>query len=189
MEEIWKPVFGWEGLYSVSNIGRVKREVRTVAIRKRIHGKLTYYKATLKERVQRINTDSGGYGQVLLQHKESGKRGTFTVHRLVLSSFIRPPTREDHGMHLNDDRLDNRLVNLKWGTRLENSADMVSKGRGKSVQRRKKLTALEIKLIQSKPLEKLRILAYQFGASKSNISKIRAKAKLQNLNENTKLLF
>lgn len=65
---------------------------------------------------------TGGYKCVSFYDGE--KQATKTVHTLVLNAFVGP--KPDKGMecrHLNGDNQDNRLVNLKWGTKTENSAD------------------------------------------------------------------
>jgi hypothetical protein len=65
----------------------------------------------------------GGYYVVSLYKR--GK-GTFKkkVHHLVLETFVGPkPSSKSIVRHLNDDPLDNRLVNLKWGNQKENSDD------------------------------------------------------------------
>lgn len=179
MQEKWKAVPGWEGLYSVSNLGNVRRERRTVLcearnrwgqVRQRL---LQYERAVLK-----VNLDSGGYAQVVLQHIATGRRETLGVHRLVLSAFRRLPGPEDHGMHRNDVRHDNRLSNLKWGTKAANSEDMASKGRARFVPkcRLEPLSPAEVAAIQVEPKTKLKVLAERFNVSKSTISKVRAKA-------------
>lgn len=179
MTEQWKAVPGWEGLYSVSSLGNVRREPRTSTctarnrwgqVRQRVR---EYRRALLK-----VNLDSGGYAQVVLQQATTGRRETCAVHRLVLSAFRRLPGPDDHGMHRNDIRHDNRLSNLKWGTRVANAKDMAKKGRARRVpSSRPPLSTCEVQAIQAEPLTKREDLAERFGTSKSNISKIRAKAK------------
>lgn len=181
MREIWKPVVGWEGLYSVSNLGGFRREARvrefevTDAWGKPCLRKLVYSRKVLK-----VNIDSGGYAQVVLQDafRDPPERVTMAVHRLVLSAFRRLPGPTDHGMHKNDIRHDNRLGNLRWGTKAENAKDMANKGRVRSPARYRTepLEPWEIRAIQAEPKTKLEDLALRFRISKSNVSKLRAKA-------------
>ena len=95
-KEIWKPVVGYEGLYEVSNLGRVKS--------------LKYG----KERILRPATDSNGYHQVNLC--KDGKVKMYLVHRLVAQAFIPNPHNLPIINH-KDERVDNnRVENLEWCT-------------------------------------------------------------------------
>jgi hypothetical protein len=109
--EIWKPVPGFEGLYDVSDHGRV-RSLRDSHQQRR------------ELVLSPGNVD--GYRMVALM---AGKRHQLRVHRLVLLAFVGPPTNEQkHTRHLNGDRADNRLCNLAWGTPKENGADLTKHG-------------------------------------------------------------
>lgn len=70
----------------------------------------------------------GGYRTVALFVGDGSKR-YFRIHRLLLTTFVRPPEPGEVGRHLNDDRLDNRLENLAWGTYSDNSRDVVRNGK------------------------------------------------------------
>lgn len=172
---------GWENLYSVSNRGRVRREPRTVRyLALNRWGWEGLRTIVYSRQVLKVNIDSGGYAQVVLQDASSNppRRATYGVHRLVLSAFRRKPGPEEHGMHRNDVRHDNRLCNLKWGTRQANAADMAGKGRRRRPpNRRLPLEPWEVAAIQAQPEAKREALALQFGTSKSNIDKLRAKAR------------
>lgn len=64
-----------------------------------------------------------GYKQVFLTHK-SGKRVIWYIHRIILLAFKGgPPTPDMTVDHINNDRLDNRLINLRWATRREQAAN------------------------------------------------------------------
>lgn len=111
--EIWKPVPGFDGLYDVSDQGRV-RSLRDAHQRKR------------DLVLSAANVD--GYRKVVLMDAD-GKRNELRVHRLVLLAFVGPPTKaQTHTRHLNGDRVDNRLCNLAWGTPKENGADLSKHG-------------------------------------------------------------
>lgn len=69
----------------------------------------------------------GGYRTVALFGSDGAKR-FFRIHRLLLTVFVRPPKSGEVGRHLNDQRLDNRLENLAWGTPSENSLDCIRNG-------------------------------------------------------------
>jgi hypothetical protein len=165
--EFWKPVPAWEH-YSVSNLGNVR--------------------SNAKGNLLKVNIDTGGYAQVKL-YATGRKNWTVVVHRLVLAAFRRLPEKGEHGMHKNDVRTDNRLTNLKWGTKKQNAKDMSKKGRVRHSRCRKLLTPKEVKAIQARPKEKLAVLAEQFQTSKSNVCKIRARAKLLASNPETPIIW
>jgi hypothetical protein len=109
-EETWRPVIGYEGLYEVSDHGRVRR----VAIGKGSRpGKILHYGM------------SKGYRSVAL-YRERQRR--FYVHRLVAEAFIgsRPAGYECN--HKNGDKLDNRPANLEWLTQAENLQHAIRNG-------------------------------------------------------------
>lgn len=116
MGEIWKDVVGWEGLYRVSNLGRV-RSVRRVCS----GTKLAAPGKTGRLLVLGVRKDSGYQTVVLYRGKEF--KGRY-VHHLVLEAFVglRPPGAE--ARHFPDkDGSNNQARNLRWGTPKENAAD------------------------------------------------------------------
>ena len=110
--EVWKDIKGYEGLYQVSNIGRVKSLKRTFIdkIGRRQH---------IKERILKSETDRYGYLRVLLC-ASSGKRKHFAVHRLVCEAFHENSQNKPEVNHINEDKSDNRACNLEWVTKKEN---------------------------------------------------------------------
>ena len=100
--EIWKPVVGFEGLYEVSNMGRVKSIPR-----KNTKGGL------LKQYVDRY-----GYFKDVLY--ERNKPHYFTVHRLVAVAFIDNPENKTTVDHIDCNRKNNHVENLRWTTAKEN---------------------------------------------------------------------
>lgn len=103
MNEVWKDVKGYEGLYQVSNLGRVKSIKRDLVMvpHKRQHG---YLGVQLHGK--------GGHP------KRNFK--TFSVHRLVAEAFVPNPGNKPEVNHINEDKTDNRAENLEWATRVEN---------------------------------------------------------------------
>ena len=105
--ETWLPVKGYEGLYEVSNIGRVK----------------SLYKATRiidkQDSILRQKVDTRGYFRVNL-HK-NGKCKAELVSRLVANSFIDNPENLPHVGHWNDDKTNNTVENLYWTDPKENN--------------------------------------------------------------------
>jgi len=111
-EEIWLPIVGYEGLYSVSNLGNIKRVER---IKFTKNGRMW----KLKERPCVIWDNSHGYMTASL-HKESVTK-TKTVHRIVAIAFLSNEENKKCVNHKNEIRNDNRVDNLEWCTYSENS--------------------------------------------------------------------
>jgi len=110
MGEVWRDIKGYEGIYQVSDLGRVKSLEREII---RSDGKPTYQ----KECILKPKTDRG-YLRVGLRNL--GKRKFFSIHKLVLLSFNIPnPENKRTVDHKNEDKLDNRLENLRWATHKE----------------------------------------------------------------------
>ncbi|MFE5290326.1 NUMOD4 motif-containing HNH endonuclease [Nocardia sp. NPDC056611] len=117
--ERWLPVVGWEGLYSVSDRGRVKAEART----------LTRKDGILQRRREKVlspGTTPTGY----LTHSLSkeGVTTTVPVHRLVLEAFVGPRPQGWHACHGEGGNQDNRVGNLRWGTIEDNMQDRIRHG-------------------------------------------------------------
>ena len=106
--EIWADVPNYEGLYQVSNLGRVKSLDRTVKSKK---GFKTYKGKILKPR------RTTGYEKVLLQ---TNSKKDLSVHRLVAMAFIANPSNKPQVNHINGYKFDNCICNLEWATRSEN---------------------------------------------------------------------
>ena len=109
--EIWKPVKDFEGLYEVSNLGRVKSLVKPWHI-----------KETIKS--QRLDLKNG-YLYVALYNKKNYFK---TVHRLVVLAFLKNPKLKTDVNHKNGIKTDNRLENLEWVTKSENSLHAIKNG-------------------------------------------------------------
>ena len=103
MTETWKEISGYEGLYEVSDLGRVKS---------------LNYNRTGMENILKPGTNHKGYLQLSLY--KDGHVKTVKVHRLVAEAFI-PNT---HGLetvnHKDEDKTNNVASNLEWMTRADN---------------------------------------------------------------------
>lgn len=114
MTEEWLPVTGYEGLYSVSSLGRVRTEGRG---RGRTSG-----------RILKASPAVNGYRVVTLWRLN--KPRTTYVHRMVCVAFHGDaPEGRDIVLHGDGDPLNNLPENLRWGTVADNSADTIRHGR------------------------------------------------------------
>ena len=112
MKEIWKDIKGYEGLYQVSNLGRVKSLERYDSYNKKVDEKILKTKENL------------GYIYVNL-HKNGIQKG-YKVHRLVAEAFIPNPDNKPCIDHINTIVTDNRVENLRWCTYSENNRNPIT---------------------------------------------------------------
>jgi hypothetical protein len=131
--ETWKPVVGFEGLYEVSDRGRVRSLDRVYP---QLSRKGKGHKHTHKGRILRPAPASHGYLTVVL-----GRGNTRTVHSLVAEAFIGPCPEGQEILHKDQTRLNSRLSNLRYGTRTENILDAVRSGQWFSPARKRHLEA------------------------------------------------
>ena len=119
--EKWKDIEGYEGLYQVSNLGRVKSLKRV--IRRKDGNNITYNEKILSPR------DSGkGYKKVCLN--KNGISKNYAIHRLVLETFSPCDNMKNLTVdHINFNRSDNRLENLRWASQSENVIYSYKNGR------------------------------------------------------------
>lgn len=117
MEEIWKDIEGYEGLYMISSMGRVKSVDRQVR-------KENYFR-TVRENFLKQRLGKHGYVQVTLC--KDGRMKTYLIHRLVAKAFIPNPESKPYIDHINTIKTDNRTDNLRWVTRKENGQNPLSR--------------------------------------------------------------
>ena len=104
--EVWKDIAGYEGLYQVSNLGRVK----------------SLYTGNMLKMLPH----STGYYAVALYKKRIPKR--CIVHRLVAMAFIENPENKPTVNHKNGNKHDNRVNNLEWATHQEQQQHALKTG-------------------------------------------------------------
>ena len=110
MEEIWMPIKNFEGLYEVSNTGKIKS---------------LNYNHTKKEGLLKFKKDKYGYLEVFL-FKDKIKY-KFKVHRLVAIHFIPNIKNKPCVDHINTNKEDNNVENLRWVTHKENNNNPLTK--------------------------------------------------------------
>lgn len=115
-QEIWKDVVGYEGRYQVSDQGHVKTLTRKVY---RSDGRLHYVQ---REKILAGSPSGNGYPMVNLG-SGSGKSAMKYVHELILQAFVGSRETGMECRHLDGNRLNNWLGNLKWGTSKEQADD------------------------------------------------------------------
>lgn len=117
MKEIFKDIPEYEGLYQVSNLGRVIGLKRETILKFDIssHAHTSYARVTLCK---------------------DGETTRYLVHRLVATAFIENPTGKPHVNHIDNNGLNNFCENLEWCTASENMQHSANQGRQKLAQAR-----------------------------------------------------
>ena len=111
MEEIWRDIKGYEGLYQVSNLGRVRSLDRFIS-QKNNSGP---YKRLIKGKLLKNGKNSQKYLLVVLS-KPNNKPKVIHIHRLVAEAFIPNPENLPCVNHKDEDKQNNMVENLEWCT-------------------------------------------------------------------------
>ena len=99
--EMWKDIQGYEGLYQVSNTGKIKRNNKILKF-----------------------SIAKGYEHICLY--KNNKYKPFSVHRLVAEAFIPNPEQKPQIDHIDGNPLNNKVENLRWVTAKENIANPIT---------------------------------------------------------------
>jgi hypothetical protein len=134
-DEEWRDIRGWEGLYQVSSLGRVRSMPRIHTRFHRHGGANTTFQ--FKGRILRPGRHENGYLIVALSDLTKGRKPrTFRVHRLVCEAFNGPQPSPQHEVAHNDNSRDNNVPsNLRWATHYDNLQDSVRARAGREANR------------------------------------------------------
>jgi len=167
--ERWAMVDGFEGLYMVSTLGRVRSLDRIVPNR--------YSNASHRRgRILKPTPDRRGYLQVNLSKNNS--ISIKKVHRLVAFAFLgQPPKEKSHVNHKNFEVSDNTLSNLEWISPRDNTAHAAKGGRfdaALSPRRAKKLSIDAVIQIREAKAngESSKDIASRFSIARETVDKI-----------------
>lgn len=110
IEEIWKDIKDFEGMYQVSNLGRIRSLDRVIFNKQN--------KLLRKCKLMTTSLNSSGYPHVRLS--KDGKGTTFRIHRLVAIHFLENPNNYEIVNHIDSNKTNNKISNLEWCSELDN---------------------------------------------------------------------
>lgn len=153
MKEIWRDIEGYENLYQISNLGRVKSLGND---------------KTRKEKILKVCRHTFGY--LLVGLFKDGNQKSYYIHRLVACAFLPNPDNLSEINHKDEDKTNNRVENLEWcnrkynmnyGTRTERQLENTN-----NPKRRKQVICIETGKIYPSTMQVER----ELGFNKSGIS-------------------
>lgn len=168
-KEIWRPIKNYEGLYEISNFGRIKsldREVKFSAYKKS-NFNVRSHTAKLKGKMLKCYISQFGYIRIGL-YKDS-KIKDMAIHRLVAESFIKNINNKPFINHINGIKTDNRKENLEWVTASENMQHALKLG---LVDGRKHPSSKPVKRNDGKIFYSISHAAREMNCCASDISKV-----------------
>lgn len=122
--EIWKDIFGYEGYYQISSIGRVRGVDRIIPFTGR--GGIP---TTRLQRGKILKTSIGTSGyETYHMYGESQERETVMLHRVVAKHFLQLEEGKDFVNHKDGNKLNNVVSNLEWVTKSENTLHALDTG-------------------------------------------------------------
>ena len=168
--ENWRPVKGYEGVYEVSDLGRIRSLPRTRSYIDRWNGKTT---AKVGGRIMRPQKDSNGYRHVILS--KGGEHNQVLIHRIVAEAFCEKPAGKNYVNHKDEDKANNKASNLEWCDQSYNMTygSMEDKFRGPN-NPQARLTQSDVDEIKARRVagEMLKTIAADFGISLTHASNI-----------------
>lgn len=159
--ERWLPVVGFEDVYSVSTLGRVRRDL---AVPGAVVGRILRPQVCSK------------YGHLMVHLSHHGELTPSLVHRLVLAAFVGPCPDGCETRHLNGKAGENHLENLSYGTSSENDADKLLHGTSNRGEAHNMAVLTRADVVEIKGLlargRRQRAIAQMFGICQQQVSKI-----------------
>lgn len=163
MEEIWRSIVGYEGIYEISNLGRIKRILNG--------------SGAMPGHILRPYKTNNGYFVVALHNNTIRKK--FLVHRLVAEAFIGPCPPNYETNHRDGNRQNNRTENLEWLSKSDNNIHALKvlgrqtfRGETHGMSKLTKEQVVEIRRLYATGLCTQYKLGEQFGVSQSTIGRI-----------------
>jgi hypothetical protein len=117
-KEIWKDIKGYEGLYQISNLGRVKALEKTIK-----SGELYRIVSNYKEKILKVDLANG---YLVVSLCKNGTIKKISTHRLVALSFIGDSNLTVN--HKNGIKTDNRIENLEWASHSDQQKHAIRAG-------------------------------------------------------------
>lgn len=163
--EEWKDICGYDGMYQISTLGRIRS---------------TNYLRTGKTKILKQATNNCGYKYVVL--RECGKKKNLYIHRLVASAFIDNTENLPEVDHIDTSKTNNIVTNLRWVSHKQNQNNQIShrkmiennvptmKGRcGKLHARSKPVIQYDLNLNFIKEWESINLASIGLGLNAANI--------------------
>lgn len=122
--EIWKETLGYEGMYAISNYGRLKGIKRTI----KASNQFVDFDRTINEKIYKPSINGSGYFTVALS--KNGTSKTYLLHRLVAETFIKNEKNKKEVNHKDGNKINNAVSNLEWLSSKENKTHAKKKGLG-----------------------------------------------------------
>lgn len=160
MKEVYKDISGYEGRYQVSNLGNIKSLDGNGIDRKRRKGQILNPTLT-----------KAGYLRVNLWG-DNGKFKSCFVHRLVAEAFIPKRKGCNEINHINEDKTDNRTVNLEWCDTYYNNAYGTKAQRSASKLKKRAIIGVVIATSEVEHYESIAEASRVIGGYTGNIGKV-----------------
>lgn len=129
MSEVWKDIEGYEGIYQVSNLGRIR------SLDRMIHGAYGRTRFS-KGKIIKCHITRNGYINVILRKRN------FLVHRIVAKTFLPNPENKTVVDHIDTVKSNNNVDNLRWVTTSENISNPITKNRMDKARKRGEKSSL-----------------------------------------------
>ena len=157
MKEQWKAIAGYDGEYLVSNYGRVM-SAKCSPVKVRFDENSFTVTKEYKPKMMTLSLNEGtGYLQVHLRKKDVSRQEQ--VHRLVAMAFLPNPSKKPHVDHIDMDKTNNRVSNLRWCTNQENHSFPMYLEKNSKGQKRSHKSISHIKRLQE--MKKIKVVVVE----------------------------